>query len=173
MVTLEQAPGEMSLAELIYYTSRDKAEFVAIPVFPSRVFRHGHLFVRKDADIITARGASGRRIGFQRWVQTAGVWMRGFLVEDYGVSPSDTEWYVATTHHWDDAHEDDIQPRDGSVIRRYASPGVTGADNAHQALLDGEVEDHRQSTVRYQPCHEGGNREGPAHDDAGNVRTGV
>src|SRR4051794_31124883 len=38
--------GEMSLAELVYYASRDAAAFVGIPVFPSRVFRHGFLFCR-------------------------------------------------------------------------------------------------------------------------------
>ena len=32
--------SEMSLGELVYYTSRDRAEFVAIPDFPSRMFRH-------------------------------------------------------------------------------------------------------------------------------------
>ena len=36
--------SEMSLGELIYYTSRGKADFVAMPVFPSRMFRHGFIF---------------------------------------------------------------------------------------------------------------------------------
>src|SRR5688572_18072316 len=43
--------AEMSLAELISYTSRGKADFVAVPVFPSRMFRHGFIFVRKDSGI--------------------------------------------------------------------------------------------------------------------------
>ena len=33
--------SEMSLAELIYYTSRNKSDFIGVPVFPSRMFRHG------------------------------------------------------------------------------------------------------------------------------------
>ena len=43
----EYEVSEMSLGELVYYTSRDRAEFVAIPVFPSRMFRHGFIFCRK------------------------------------------------------------------------------------------------------------------------------
>src|SRR5882672_3167256 len=43
--------SEMSLGELISYTSRGKAEFVAIPVFPSRMFRHGFIFTRKALGI--------------------------------------------------------------------------------------------------------------------------
>ena len=132
--------SEMSLAELVYYASRDKAEFVAVPVFPSRVFRHGHFFCNDRAGISGAGDLSGRKIGFQRWVQTAGVWMRGILVEDYGVSPQRTSWYVAGTHHWEDQPEEDVQPRDGSVIHRYQTESVTGAEDAYQALIAGEVD---------------------------------
>jgi 4,5-dihydroxyphthalate decarboxylase len=133
--------SEMSLAELIYYTSRDEAEFVGIPIFPSRVFRHEHIFYNVDSGIRTPADLGGKRIGLQRWVQTAAVWIRGTLVEHYGVDPAKTSWYVATTHHWDDpAHEDDIQPRDGSVIRRYQTPSVTSSELAYRALIEGEVD---------------------------------
>ena len=65
--------SEMSLGELIYYTSRDKADFIAIPVFPSRMFRHGFIFCRKESGIDTPSGLSGRKIAFLRWVQTAAI----------------------------------------------------------------------------------------------------
>jgi 4,5-dihydroxyphthalate decarboxylase len=78
--------SEMSLGELIYYTSRDRADFVAIPVFPSRMFRHGFIFCRKALDIKNPTELSGKKIGFLRWVQTAAIWMRGMLVDEYGVS---------------------------------------------------------------------------------------
>ena len=73
--------SEMSLGELISYTSRGKADFVAIPVFPSRMFRHGFIFCRKDSGINQPSDLSGRKIGFLRWVQTAAIWMRGMLVD--------------------------------------------------------------------------------------------
>lgn len=132
--------SEMSLAELVYYASRDQAEFVAIPVFPSRVFRHGHFFCHQQARISGPGDLNGRKIGFQRWVQTAGVWMRGILVEDYGVSPERTPWYIASTHHWEDQPNDDVRPRDGSVIHRYQAETVTGAEDAYLALIAGEVD---------------------------------
>ncbi|HEX6512113.1 MAG TPA: PhnD/SsuA/transferrin family substrate-binding protein [Chloroflexota bacterium] len=132
--------SEMSLAELIYYTTRGKADFVAIPVFTSRVFRHGFLFVSTESGIAGPADLNGRRIGFQRWVQTAGVWMRGNLVDDYGVSPAETSWYVSSTHHWEDHEGEDIAPRDGAVIRRYATPGKDGLEPACQALLEGEID---------------------------------
>ena len=94
--------SEMSLGELIYYTSRDRADFVAVPVFPSRMFRHGFIFVRKNSGIEKPADLSGKKLGFLRWVQTAAIWMRGMLIDEYGVSATNSEWHVASMHHWDD-----------------------------------------------------------------------
>ncbi len=133
--------AEMSLAELIYYTSRGKADFVAVPVFPSRMFRHGFIFCRKAAGIARAEDLNGRRIGFLRWVQTAAIWMRGILIDDYGVSARDSEWYVASMHHWDD-HDPgaSVEPRDGSVIRMIDNAGKNTTERACRALFDGQVD---------------------------------
>ena len=132
--------SEMSLAELIYYTSRGKADFVALPVFPSRVFRHSFFFLNPTSGITGPKDLNGRKLGFQRWVQTAGVWMRGTLVDDYGVSPAQTEWFVNATHHWEDGSEEEVVPRDGSTIRRYATPPRDGLEASCAALIDGEVD---------------------------------
>ena len=133
--------SEMSLAELISYTSRGKAGFVAIPVFPSRMFRHGFIFCRKDSGIDRPSDLTGRKIGFLRWVQTAAIWMRGMLVDEYGVSARDSEWYVASMHHWDD-HDPDatVVPRDGSVIRMIDNSGKNTSERACKALFNGQVD---------------------------------
>jgi len=43
--------SEMSLAELVYYSSRNKCDFIGIPVFPSRVFRHSFIFCNRSLNI--------------------------------------------------------------------------------------------------------------------------
>lgn len=133
--------SEMSLGELIYYTSRGKADFIAIPVFPSRMFRHGFIFCRKNAGIDKPADLSGRNVGFLRWVQTAAIWMRGMLVDEYGVSVKDSKWYVASMHHWDD-HDPGatVEPRDGSVIRMIENRGKNTSERACRALFDGQVD---------------------------------
>jgi 4,5-dihydroxyphthalate decarboxylase len=132
--------GEMSLGELIYYTSRGKADFVAVPVFPSRMFRHGFIFCRKDSGIETPMDLNGKRIGFLRWVQTAAIWMRGMLIDDYGVSAQASHWHVASLHHWDDADpEAGVEPRDGSTIHLIGGAGST-SDRACRALFDGKLD---------------------------------
>lgn len=133
--------SEMSLGELIYYASRDKADFVGIPVFPSRMFRHGFIFVRKDSGITRPSDLNGKKLGFLRWVQTAAIWMRGMLIDEYGVSATDSEWYVASMHHWDD-HDPGatVEPRDGSVIRILQNSGESTPERACRALFDGQVD---------------------------------
>ena len=133
--------SEMSLGELIYYTSRGKADFIAIPVFPSRMFRHGFIFCRKNAGIDKPADLSGRKIGFLRWVQTAAIWMRGMLVDSYGVSVKDSEWYAASMHHWDDYDPGAaVRPRDGSAIRMIENSGKNTSERACRALFDGQVD---------------------------------
>jgi 4,5-dihydroxyphthalate decarboxylase len=133
--------SEMSLGELIYYTSRGKADFVAVPVFPSRMFRHGFIFVRKDSGIARPADLNGKKLGFLRWVQTAAIWMRGMLIDEYGVSAKNSDWYVASMHHWDD-HDPGatVEPRDGSVIRMIENRGRTTSERACRALFDGQVD---------------------------------
>ena len=133
--------SEMSLGELIYYTSRDKADFVAVPVFPSRMFRHGFIFVRKNSGISQPSDLNGKKLGFLRWVQTAAIWMRGMLVDEYGVSAKNSQWYVASMHHWDD-HDPGatVEPRDGSIIRMIENSGKNTSERACRALFDGQVD---------------------------------
>lgn len=133
--------SEMSLGELIYYSSRGKADFIGIPVFPSRMFRHGFIFVREDSGIERPAQLSGKKLGFLRWVQTAAIWMRGMLVEEYGVSAKDSQWYVAAMHHWDERDPGAaVEPRDGSVIRMIQSGGKSASERACRALFDGEID---------------------------------
>jgi 4,5-dihydroxyphthalate decarboxylase len=86
--------SEFSLAQYVALRSRGDTSLIAIPVFPSRMFRHGSVFVRAGT-IDRFPDLRGRRIGVPEWVQTAGVWVRGILEREHGVTPDSVEWVQA------------------------------------------------------------------------------
>jgi ABC-type nitrate/sulfonate/bicarbonate transport system substrate-binding protein len=84
--------AEMSLSTYATTVGQGDRRFVGLPVFLSRLFRHGTLYVAQDSDISDPAQLRGRRVGTSEYEMTAGVWTRGFLADDYGVRPSDVEW---------------------------------------------------------------------------------
>src|SRR5215470_6401809 len=84
--------SEMSLSSYTILRSEGDTRFIAIPVFPSRVFRHSALYVRSDATIESPQDLKGKRVGVGNYQMTAAVWVRGFLTHDYGVKPEDIVW---------------------------------------------------------------------------------
>ncbi len=86
--------SEMSLSNYITMTSRGERPFIAIPVYPSRYFRHSCVFINTDRGLDKPEDLSGKRIGVAEYAMTAAVWIRGFMSDDYGVKASDAEWFT-------------------------------------------------------------------------------
>lgn len=89
--------GEFDVAEMplgFYLPARaeDSLPFVAIPVFPSRAFHHGSIFVNKRSGIRTPKDLEGRRIGVSGFRRTIAIWIRGILSEEYSVSLDEVQW---------------------------------------------------------------------------------
>lgn len=87
--------SEVSFCKYVALRSTDAAPMVAIPVFPSRVFRHSSIYVRSDRGIAAPQDLKGRKVGIPEWGQTAGVWVRGMLAEQYDVPLDTVEWLQA------------------------------------------------------------------------------
>ena len=84
--------AEMSLSSYTVSLFREPRPFVAIPVFPSRFFRHSCIYVNANAGIREPRDLVGKRVGTPEYQMTAPVWIRGILAEHYGV-PVDSVTY--------------------------------------------------------------------------------
>src|SRR5262249_2389984 len=88
---LEFDASEMSSSEYITRLAAGQCPFVALPVFPSRIFRHGFITVDTRA-VREPKDLAGKRIGVQLYTMTAAVWIRGPLRHDHGVDLSGVEW---------------------------------------------------------------------------------
>jgi 4,5-dihydroxyphthalate decarboxylase len=84
--------SEMSLSSYTILRSEGDNRFIAIPVFPSRIFRHNAVYLRADSKIEKPEELKGKRIGVGDYQMTAAVWVRGFLMHEYGVQPKDVTW---------------------------------------------------------------------------------
>lgn len=85
--------SEMSMSSYVVSLCKPDRPFVAIPVFPSRFFRHSCIYVNAGAGIVTPKDLIGKRFGCPEYQMTAPVWIRGILSDHYGV-PVDGPIYV-------------------------------------------------------------------------------
>jgi 4,5-dihydroxyphthalate decarboxylase len=86
--------AELSLSSYTVSIFGEQRPFIAIPVFPSRFFRHSCIYVNADADIRTPMDLIGKRIGTPEYQMTAPVWIRGILSEHYGVPVDSVTYYT-------------------------------------------------------------------------------
>jgi 4,5-dihydroxyphthalate decarboxylase len=87
--------SEMSLGKYVSLRSQDDEGIAAIPVFPSRVFRHSMIYVRESGKISRPEQLKGARIGIPEWAQTAGIYARGYLAHQVGVALDSVDWIQA------------------------------------------------------------------------------
>jgi 4,5-dihydroxyphthalate decarboxylase len=83
--------SEMSSSEFVSRYATGDCPFVALPVFPSRVFRHGFITVNRKA-VATPKDLAGQRIGVPLYPMTAAIFIRGLLQHDCGVDLSQVRW---------------------------------------------------------------------------------
>jgi ABC-type nitrate/sulfonate/bicarbonate transport system substrate-binding protein len=85
--------AEMSLSSYVVSLQSDPSPFVALPVYTSRMFRHGAIYCNADAGISEPSDLRGKRVGTPEYQLTAGVWVRGILADHHDV-PVDSVRYV-------------------------------------------------------------------------------
>jgi len=87
--------SEMSMGKYVSLRSQNDQSIAAIPVFPSRAFRHSMLYVRDGGKITQPGHLKGARVGVPEWAQTAVIYMRGYLHHQAGVPLDSVEWVQA------------------------------------------------------------------------------
>jgi 4,5-dihydroxyphthalate decarboxylase len=86
--------AEMSLSSYTVSLFREKKNFVAIPVFPSRFFRHSCIYVNAKSGIREPKDLIGKKVGTPEYQMTAPVWIRGILQDEYGVPVDSVTYYT-------------------------------------------------------------------------------
>jgi 4,5-dihydroxyphthalate decarboxylase len=143
--------AEMSMSG--YTMLRDKGwrEYVALPIFTSRRFRHSALFVRSDSEIVSGEQLAGKKVGLPEYHMTAAVWVRGILEEDFGVKPEQIQWFTGGAERPGRKERIELPREIAARITRIAAD-----ETLFNMLLDGRLDAvmcaHRPALARERPA---------------------
>lgn len=124
--------GDFDLCEIALTTLAQARAFgkelTALPVVVMRGFHHAALVCPIESKLRGPEDLVGKRIGVRAFSQTTGVWLRGILLESYGVDHRAITWVTE-----EDAHVQEY--RDPPNVVRIA-PG----QDLKAMLLSGEID---------------------------------
>jgi len=93
MTNHEWEVSEMSFGGYCSMVAEGDRSAIAIPVFPSRIFRHSSIFVRADGRVKKPEDLAGKRIGVPEWGMTAVIYIRGWVMHQLGIPLQKIEWF--------------------------------------------------------------------------------
>lgn len=125
--------SEMSFGKVVSLMSRPHPDIIAIPVFPSRVFRHSAIYTK----LKSPKDLEGKRVGIPEWAQTAGIYVRGLLQHEYGVDLRRIEWIQAGVHQ--PGREEKVELKLPAGIRVTPQPAKTLAGMLASGELDAAI----------------------------------
>ncbi|KAF2194027.1 hypothetical protein K469DRAFT_189810 [Zopfia rhizophila CBS 207.26] len=126
--------SELSASEYITRYVAGDTQFIAIPVFPSRAFRHSFICVN-DRTVKKPKDLEGKKIGVQLYTMTAAVWIRG-LLEQQGVDLSNVQW-IEGAMETGQAHG---QPSALPTLKPVAITKNKTGKSLSQLLREGEID---------------------------------
>jgi hypothetical protein len=132
---LEFDASEMSASEYITRHVAQKSAFVALPVFPSRMFRHG--FITVDSRVVKKpKDLEGKKIGVQLYTMTAAIWIRGLLQRDQNVDLSKVQWIEGAIESPKPHGKPTVLP----PLKPVSITQNTSGKSLSQLLEDGEIQ---------------------------------
>lgn len=126
--------SEMSLSAYVGMRASGRHDFLALPVFSSRMFRHSSLYVRTDSDIESPADLHGKRVGLGFYQMTGAVWTRGFMLDDYRIAAKDIIW-VSGKENDSGAGADQV-----AQLQNLLSGIHSDKPKLEQMLEDGEID---------------------------------
>lgn len=129
--------SELGLSYFLRTMDFDEPPFIAIPVFPNRCFRHSAIYINVESGIKKPEDLAGKTIGeFAMYGHDAGVWPKGILSDDYGVTPSQSRWIIGSLE-WPLKPIDFVpQPHPADIEVTNAPPGT----DLGKMLENGEID---------------------------------
>ncbi len=150
--------SEMSMSSLLITIANGNRDWVAFPVFTTRRFFHTGIWVRNDRGIEKPADLKGKRVGVPEYQQTAALWGRGVLQHEFGVAPTDIEWFMERTEEVSHGGATGFRPPPGLKFNRIPANESIGSmlldgrlDAALHYIVGNNVVDRSQANLADQP----------------------
>jgi 4,5-dihydroxyphthalate decarboxylase len=127
--------GEYSFSLYLIGLSRGERDFVGIPFFAYRGFRHRCIYVRRDSGLRSGKDLEGKRVGLNAWKTTGNTWTRAALREE-GVSLDRIEWMIGPM---DDSGRDAAHHKPQPDLPTHVRPTPPGR-TLESMLLSGDLD---------------------------------
>ena len=127
--------AEMSLSSYALSLSRGHSPFIAIPVFPSRFFRHSCIFISAKSGIAEPKDLAGKRVGVPEYQMTAPVWIRGILQDEYGVDAAGVTYLTGGEEEPGRAEKLKLE-----LPQRFRVSPIGPKQTLSQMLAEGEID---------------------------------
>jgi 4,5-dihydroxyphthalate decarboxylase len=80
---------------MLAFSNDNFRDYLLLPIFPLRLFRHKSVFIRTDRGINSPDDLKGRKIAAAGYSSTSLTWIRGIFKEEYGLKPEDMQWIIS------------------------------------------------------------------------------
>lgn len=143
--------AELSMGSYLMTRDKGSPRLMAIPVFPSRAFRHSCIYINTDSGIKEAKDLVGKRVGVPEYQITMAIWVRGILQHEHGVPPEKMKWFTGGEEHpgREDKIRHDLPKR---VDIRAVGPDQTLSSMLERGEIDAMISAHMPSPfVRRSP----------------------
>jgi 4,5-dihydroxyphthalate decarboxylase len=135
--------------------------YVLLPVTTNGRNQHHTLFYNADRGPLAPQGLNGKRVGVRAYTQTTGVWVRGFLAEDFGVDLRSVTWVTFEDPHLAEYREpaNVVRAAEGKTLKQMLLDGEIDAailgDVAEEGPIRHMIPDHAEAGRRWARTHGG------------------
>ncbi len=127
--------SEMSISSLLITLANGDERWVGLPIFTTRRFFHTTILVRRDAGIDRPADMRGKKIGVPEFQQTAALWARGILKDEFDVDQSEIEWWMERTPEHSHGGATGFKAPPGTVVNQ-----IPPEKNIGSMVLSGELD---------------------------------
>jgi 4,5-dihydroxyphthalate decarboxylase len=143
--------AEFSSSEFVQRFANKQCPFVAIPIFPSRAFRHGFIAINRRAGINSPKDLEGRRVGVPLLTMSAAIYIKGLLQHEFGVDLEKIHWVQGAMNTAGAHGSPSVLPLLDPVSIEFNTSGKSMSDLIEEGAIDATLGTSLPAAIRTNP----------------------